>query len=590
MTQPTIFTPPTPLKTAVLFMVFNRPDTTAQVFEAIRKAKPPRLYVAADGPRPDREGEVEKVSKVREIATAVDWPCEVKILFRDKNLGCKYAVSGAITWFFENEEQGIILEDDCLPSQSFFWFCETLLIQYKYDNRIGQVCGFNPIKLSSQNNSYFYSRFGPIWGWASWRRSWANYDVHMLSWPIIREKRLLDAVVASQAEYNWRIKLFDNLYYGGIDTWDYQWSFSKMINSQLNVIPVNNMIINIGFGDDATHTKKQNKKYLDAQETSHIEHPIGFMANKVFDDLYLDEFARIKGGRIKGVIKKMIDMLTFRNKKKIGTSNNVIDNCCNPVLFNDLAVMNIRKVSIESRVVNEWLSQGGLSEFIKINFIHKKGLEFFLTSYLIEPKANESILDAAGGHSLYLKALSLNGHKGEIYLTDHIFEGVTKRADGVNIVGGDITRISLPDNSVDKITCHHAFEHFQENKDIEFIVESYRILKPNGLCVITPIFIADQYLECWNIFHETKFDTKANLIIDESASLPGGHADGHFARIYDTNAFAERVVNQAKKLGFVCELIELEIDGMPMPDMRRNFGSKINQPLRALALRKSGNG
>ena len=120
------FTPPAPLQTAVLFLVFNRPDTTAQVFEAIRQAKPPRLYVAADGPRVNREGEAERVARVREIATAVDWPCEVKTLFREENLGCKYAVSGGITWFFEHEEQGIILEDDCLPSQSFFWFLRNI--------------------------------------------------------------------------------------------------------------------------------------------------------------------------------------------------------------------------------------------------------------------------------------------------------------------------------------------------------------------------------------------------------------------------------------------------------------------------------
>lgn len=131
-----IFKPSAPLKTAVLFLVFNRPDTTARVFEAIRQAKPPRLYVAADGPRANREGEVKKCAKVREIATAVDWPCEVKALFREKNFGCKYAVSGGITWFFEHEEQGIILEDDCLPHLDFFTFCESLLDRYADDERV----------------------------------------------------------------------------------------------------------------------------------------------------------------------------------------------------------------------------------------------------------------------------------------------------------------------------------------------------------------------------------------------------------------------------------------------------------------------
>ena len=125
-----------PLQTAVLFLVFNRPDTTAQVFEVIRQARPPRLYIAADGARPNRADEPELIARVREIATAVDWPCEVRTLFREENLGCKHAVSGGITWFFEHEEQGIILEDDCLPSQSFFWFCEELLEKYKDDKRV----------------------------------------------------------------------------------------------------------------------------------------------------------------------------------------------------------------------------------------------------------------------------------------------------------------------------------------------------------------------------------------------------------------------------------------------------------------------
>jgi GT2 family glycosyltransferase len=127
------FTPPHPLKTAVLFLIFNRPDTTKQVFAAIRKAKPPKLYVAADGPRADNPGEAEKVEQVRLIATNIDWDCELKTLFRDENLGCGKGVSSAITWFFENEGEGIILEDDCLPSQSFFWYCEELLERYRED-------------------------------------------------------------------------------------------------------------------------------------------------------------------------------------------------------------------------------------------------------------------------------------------------------------------------------------------------------------------------------------------------------------------------------------------------------------------------
>jgi hypothetical protein len=152
-----------------LFLVFNRPDTTSQVFEAIRKARPPKLYVAADGPRLDREGELEKCAQVRAIATAIDWPCELHTLFRDLNQGCKIAVSTAITWFFEHEEQGIILEDDCLPSQSFFLFCQEMLNHYKNDTRVWHVAGVYPFATDSRDcNAYCFSEYSPIWGWATW--------------------------------------------------------------------------------------------------------------------------------------------------------------------------------------------------------------------------------------------------------------------------------------------------------------------------------------------------------------------------------------------------------------------------------------
>ena len=160
------FVPPHPLNTAVLFLIFNRLDTTKQVFEAIRQAKPPRLYIAADGARSSREGEAEKVQAVREyIIQNIDWECEVKTLFREQNLGCKYAVSGAIDWFFENEEMGIILEDDCLPSQSFFWFCEELLERYKDDMRVWHIGGSNfQNGIKRGDGDYYFSKYNTFFG------------------------------------------------------------------------------------------------------------------------------------------------------------------------------------------------------------------------------------------------------------------------------------------------------------------------------------------------------------------------------------------------------------------------------------------
>jgi len=165
------------LNTAVLFLVFNRPETTFQVFEAIRKARPSRLYVAADGPRVDRDGELEKCSQVREISTAVDWPCELHTLFRDVNQGCKIAVSSAIIWFFEREEQGIILEDDCFPGLSFFLFCQEMLNYHRIDTRVWHVAGVYPFVAESEPpNTYIFFEYNPIWCWTTWRRAWAKFD------------------------------------------------------------------------------------------------------------------------------------------------------------------------------------------------------------------------------------------------------------------------------------------------------------------------------------------------------------------------------------------------------------------------------
>jgi len=259
MIEPMIFNPPKPLETPVLFLVFNRLDVTKQVFQAIRQAKPPRLYIAADGARDDIPGELEKVALVREyITTHIDWDCEVSTLFRVKNLGCKYAVSRAITWFFENEEQGIILEDDCLPSQSFFWFCEELLIRYKNDLRVGQISGFNyGFKDKNLKYDYFFSKYPMVWGWATWKGRWDKYTLTLDDFDEIKRNKQF-SLIFNKSELKKRTSIFDRVKKNGIDTWDYQWSFTLYKNSQYTVIPKNNFILNLGFGEDSTHTKGKN--------------------------------------------------------------------------------------------------------------------------------------------------------------------------------------------------------------------------------------------------------------------------------------------------------------------------------------------
>ena len=257
MEEITEFIPKNPLNTAVLFLIFNRLDTTKQVFEAIRKAKPPRIYIAADGPRENRPDDIKNIQGVRDyVLSSIDWNCEVKTLFRDENLGCKYAVSGAITWFFENEEKGIILEDDCLPSQSFFWFCEDLLDIYEDDLRVGQISGFNyGYEEKGVKYDYFFSKYPQIWGWASWKNRWQNYDVEIsILNEIIGYQQLKQ--VLSKGESKQKLLVLKKVHQGLIDTWDYQWSLTQYINRQYSIIPRINLIKNLGFNrEDAVHTK-----------------------------------------------------------------------------------------------------------------------------------------------------------------------------------------------------------------------------------------------------------------------------------------------------------------------------------------------
>jgi len=256
------FIPPHPLKTAVLLLVFNRPDTTKQVFETIRKAKPPRLYVAADGPRDDIRGEAESVEQARRIATQVDWDCEVKTLFRDKNLGCRVGVSSAIDWFFENEEEGIILEDDCLSSQSFFWFCEELLERYREDMRVMVVSGDNFQKDPASNEfSYYFSRYNHCWGWASWQRAWSYYEKDMQSWPYIRDNDYMQDILLDKAATKYWSKIFETTYRNEIDSWAYRWTFSCWVQNGLTVLPNVNLVSNIGFSGNATHTAEEDCAY-----------------------------------------------------------------------------------------------------------------------------------------------------------------------------------------------------------------------------------------------------------------------------------------------------------------------------------------
>jgi hypothetical protein len=243
------------MKTPIAFLVFNRPDQTKKVFEAIRKAKPEKLLVVADGPRKERSGEAEKCNAVRAVVEQIDWNCEVLRNYSEVNLGCKQRVSTGIDWIFEQVEEAIILEDDCFPHPAFFSFCEELLCRYQDDERIMMISGTNYLhEWKSTVQSYHFSYYGGIWGWASWRRAWKYYDVSMKLWSETEVKDRVRDVLCDEEQYKARSEIFDKTFAGEIDTWDYQWSFARLSQSGLSIVPSVNLISNIGFGQDATHT------------------------------------------------------------------------------------------------------------------------------------------------------------------------------------------------------------------------------------------------------------------------------------------------------------------------------------------------
>ena len=235
------------LETPVLFLIFNRPALTAQVFKRIRAARPRQLFVAADGPRPNNLKDKALCMETRKIIEQIDWACEVKTLFRVENLGCGKAVSEAITWFFDHVEEGIILEDDCVPHADFFLFCEKMLEKYRHEARIMQITGTNYLFKQYKNtpNTYHFSAYNSIWGWATWRKSWQQYRFY-----IEQPSEILPHLtenITHPVLRTWLMESFTDVAAGKIDTWDFQWNFAIQKNNGLCVTPNLNLIKNKGY-------------------------------------------------------------------------------------------------------------------------------------------------------------------------------------------------------------------------------------------------------------------------------------------------------------------------------------------------------
>lgn len=278
------------VKSPILFLIFNRPKETNIVFNSIKIAKPKKLYIAADGPRNNGKDEILCVETKR-ILNQIDWECEVKTLFRDENLGCGLAVSSAISWFFKNEEEGIILEDDCNPNNDFFRFCDEMLDLYRNETKIGHICGCNfQDNIIRDDGDYYFSRLTHVWGWASWKRVWKeyNYDMNQLDNQI--ELDFLNPLTKNKHFKNFLYYILKQTQLGKINTWDYQYFFTNRIKNFLSIIPNYNLISNIGFNELGTHTSDPNSLQANIPHSElpvKMNHPTKTSQNYLADDYTL---------------------------------------------------------------------------------------------------------------------------------------------------------------------------------------------------------------------------------------------------------------------------------------------------------------
>jgi hypothetical protein len=303
------------MRAPVALIVFNRPDTTARVAAAIGQAAPPKVFVVADGPRLDQPGEAEKCAATRAVIDRIDWPCEVVKKYSDVNLGCGRGPAAGLDWVFQQTDRAIILEDDCLAHPSFFPYCDELLEKYCDDERIMQIAGSNFQSGHKRGlHSYFFSRFKICWGWATWRRAWQHMDMSVKLWPEFRDTPWLhDLVDNPRALRHWAEKFEEAHRAGGrVDYWDYQWLFATWTQNGLCIMPNVNMISNIGFNNEATHTRWSGSKWaaLPLEEmTLPLQHPPVVERNKEADDFFVQKVVLTDLPQPKGVLQRTFHKL-----------------------------------------------------------------------------------------------------------------------------------------------------------------------------------------------------------------------------------------------------------------------------------------
>lgn len=291
----------------ISFHIFNRPELTRKVFEVIKKIKPSKLFITADGPRKNIAGDKDKCMEVKLILNEIDWECEVFKNFSEVNKGSYRSTSEGITWVFKHVDSAIILEDDCIPNFSFFRYCQDLLNYYENDKRISIISGnnFQPVK-NTMHYSYYFSRYLNVWGWATWKKTWDKIDLNMQYWPKFKKMKGLDSIFHKKYEREYWYKFYQDMYEGKVRRqWDAQLMLSSFMNNTISILSNTNLISNVGFGADSTHYKHQT--VFNSTKISEIKFPLDH-PHFMFRDVTADDFTEKKmfSGGIKDRIKKKI--------------------------------------------------------------------------------------------------------------------------------------------------------------------------------------------------------------------------------------------------------------------------------------------
>lgn len=304
--------------TPVLLITFNRPETTRIVFDAIRRATPKKLYIAADAPRIGNIEDENKCATVKEIVKQVDWDCKVYYRFAELNQGCGPGPFNAISWAFENEDRLIILEDDCVPAKPFFKYCDELLERYKFDTRIWMISGnqYNEEKVTTPH-SYFFSRYGHSWGWATWKRCWDSMDLLITKYPLIIDQDLYKSAFRTNKEVNFFQKKIESIYKDDVlksHIWDFQFGFAITSNNGLCIVPKKNLVTNIGYWGE--HSQKKNRYHLRQVDDNYeiISHPDFILIDVNYDSYHFKHHWYKRGTIFSRIINKINRILNHSKK------------------------------------------------------------------------------------------------------------------------------------------------------------------------------------------------------------------------------------------------------------------------------------